>query len=153
MMREFNNQGHAACSFVNSIIQDDSTIFITYNEWKSLEQLHGCVCSIFSHVCRLYKVYMPTQDPRATSVEKISMALSLVHDSLQDPITKNHRTMYDVGVSKINVIGGNTYDVYIYGNSPNPNSYSLWITVLSSSTPLSLAISSVSRRTEFLCIQ
>ena len=69
------------------------------------------VLELLSLMCRLYKVRKPTQDLRATSIGKISILISLVHDSLPDLITRNQRLMKAVDFSRINEIRGWKYDV------------------------------------------
>ena len=80
--------------------------YLSYNVKGNHKTGSTGVLEVLSFMCRLYKVRNPTQDLRATPVEKISILISLVQDSLLDLITRNQRLMKPVGFSRINAIRG-----------------------------------------------
>ena len=100
-----------------------------------------------------YNTRKPTHTLRVELVEKISISLSIVNDSLPERTIKKHLLIYAVGLFKIKARGGRKYDVYTESSSPNPNVYSVLTAICNSLTPLSRASASVSCRHWFLCIQ
>ena len=62
-----------------------------------------------------YIARKPTQALREVSVEKISISISMVQDSLPDLIIKNHLRIYAVGLSNMKARGGRKYEVYTKG--------------------------------------